>query len=152
MKKYQVATAFFWLALGLFMSFYSYRLGLGHVGAPGPGLFPFCLGVLFFLLALAVLANAIRERYTAGPEGPAGDFRKLSLVVAALLAYALLIESLGFQATTFLTLALLLRSAGYTKWRLILAYSLVIVVITYFLFTYLGVRFPPGVFRHLGLG
>jgi putative tricarboxylic transport membrane protein len=152
MKKYQVSTAFFWLALGLFMSFYSYRLGLGHVRAPGPGLFPFCLGVFFFLLALAVLVTAIRERNTAGPEGPAGDVRKLSLVIAALFAYALLIEFLGFQATTFLTLALLFRSAGYTKWRLILAYSLVIVVITYFLFTYLGVRFPPGVFRHLGLG
>ena len=69
----------------------------------------------------------------------------------ALFAYAILIEPLGFILTTFFTMTLLFRSAGFKRWSLAVAYSAGVVLITYFLFTYLGVRFPPGVLRALGL-
>ena len=155
MKKYQIWTAVFWAALGVFVSLLSYRLGLGKVRSPGSGLFPFCLGLLFFLLAMMVLIQAVRRppKEQEGPkeERPPANLRKLGLVTAALFAYALLVEWLGYQITTFLTLALLFWSAGYRKWVQALGYSFVVVIITYFLFTYLGVRFPPGIFRLLGL-
>ena len=78
-------------------------------------------------------------------------YKKVVLVVAALFAYAILIEPLGFLPTTFLTMTFLFRSAGFKRWSLAAAYSAGVVLITYFLFTYLGVRFPPGILRPLGL-
>jgi len=154
-KKYQIYAAVFWVVLGLFVSVYSYWLGLGKVRSPGPGLFPFCLGVLFLLLAVAILVKAIHQpaREQEGPkdEDTPVNLRKLGFVVTALFAYALFLEWWGYQLTTFLTLALLFWNAGYKRWIQVVGYSVAIVVITYFLFTYLGVRFPPGVFRLLGL-
>ena len=155
MKSYQICISVLCMAIGVFVSLYSYRLDLGKARNPGPGLFPFCLGLLFFLLALIALIQAFKgaPREPEGPkeERPPANLRKLGLITAALFAYALLIEWLGYQITTFLTLALLFWSAGYKRWVQVLGYSCVVVVITYFLFTYLGVRFPPGILRLLGL-
>jgi hypothetical protein len=47
-------------------------------------------------------------------------------------------------------MALLFWIGGYKKWVQTLGYSCVVVIITYFLFTYLGVRFPQGILKLLG--
>jgi len=150
----------FWVALGVFVSTFAYiKLGIGKLNAPGPGLMPFLLGLLFGFLALYKLVTRIlrhgeseekpKEEEEAGLHGIV--YKKVILVVVALFAYAILIEPLGFILTTFLTMTLLFRSAGFKRWSLAVAYSAGVVLITYFLFTYLGVRFPPGVLRALGL-
>ncbi len=155
MKRYQTCAAVFWVVLGIFVSVYSYRLGLGSVSSPGPGFFPFCLGLIFFLLAVVVLIRALleSEQYAAWTEGGTPvRVSNVGMVAAILLAYSLLLEGLGFHVTTFLVLAGLFRLGGYKRWAQVLGYSAIIVVITYLLFTFLGVRFPPGIFRLLGLG
>jgi putative tricarboxylic transport membrane protein len=154
-KKYQICTAFFWVALGLFVSLYSYRLGLGGVGNPGPGFFPFCLGLIFFLLAVVILINTLlqAEQSAARMEGrSSASVSRVGAVAATLFAYSLLLEVMGFQVTTFIALAVLFRLGGYKRLIQVLGYSGAVVAITYFLFTYLGVQFPPGVFRLVGLG
>ena len=150
----------FWIALGAFVSAFAYiKLGIGKLNAPGSGLMPFLLGLLFGLLALYKLVTRILQ-HGEGEEKPKEEeeaeqhgvvYKKVILVVVALFAYAILIEPLGFILTTFLTMTLLFRSAGFKQWGLALAYSAGVVLITYFLFTYLGVRFPPGILRPLGL-
>jgi len=152
---------FFWVALGVFVSVYAYaKLGIGKFNAPGPGLMPFLLGILFGLLALckliaALLGHGESEEPPKTEEGEADQsptlYKKLALVVVALLAYAILLEPLGFLPTTFLTMFFLFRSAGFKRWSVAAASSAGVVLITYFLFTYLGVRFPPGILRALGL-
>jgi putative tricarboxylic transport membrane protein len=154
MKKYQLCAAVFWVALGLFVSFYSYRLGLGSITNPGPGLYPFCLGIVFLAIALIVLTQIVikaGEHETEKEKQPA-NLSKVIAVLVVLFAYALLLEVLGYQLTTFAALAVLFRIGGLKKVIQILGYSAAIVIITYLLFTYLGVQFPPGVFRLLGLG
>ena len=154
LKKYQICAAVFWVALGVFVCFYSYRLGLGRVRNPGPGLFPFFLGLIFLLLAVIILIKALLEaeqnRVRVEGENPV-NVLKVGMVAAILLAYAVLLGALGFVVTTFLSLTLLFRLGGYTRWVQVLGYAAAVVVITYFLFTYLGVQFPPGVLRLLGL-
>ena len=50
----------FWVALGIFVSTYAYiKLGIGKFNAPGSGLMPFLLGILFGLLALYKLVISI---------------------------------------------------------------------------------------------
>jgi putative tricarboxylic transport membrane protein len=160
MKRNSLYTMIFWVALGVFVSVWSYvKLGIGKFNTPGSGLMPFLLGILFSLLALYKLIMALLKRGES-EELPREEeeaeqspklYRKLALVVLGLFAYAILIEPLGFLPTTFLTMTLLFKSSGFKRWSLAATYSAGVVLITYFLFTYLGVRFPPGILRALGL-
>ncbi|MBN2059205.1 MAG: tripartite tricarboxylate transporter TctB family protein [Deltaproteobacteria bacterium] len=158
MKKPDLYTAIFWIVLGMFLSVYAYtKLGIGKLHEPGPGLMPFILGLLFSLLALFAMAGILRgkeqqnisKKEESNQEG--AIYKRVILVVVAMFVYALLLEPLGFILTTLLTMTLLFRSAGFGRWIVAATYSGVVVLVTYFLFTFLGVRFPPGVFRALGL-
>ncbi|MEO0277981.1 MAG: hypothetical protein ABIM21_01670, partial [candidate division WOR-3 bacterium] len=58
----------FWL--GIFVASYSYKIGLGKFSSPGPGLFPFLLGCILFVLSLyrgiKVLKRAPKEEGRVG--------------------------------------------------------------------------------------
>ena len=158
MRKRDLYVVIFWIALGMFISVWAYvKLGIGKLNTPGPGLMPFLLGLLFILLALFAMIRVLRgaEQQNTSKEEKSDQhetvYKKVILVVVALFAYAILLEPLGFILTTFLTMTLLFRSAGFERWIIAATYSGVVVLITYFLFTYLGVRFPPGILRTLGL-
>jgi hypothetical protein len=161
MKKYQLFVTIFWIALGLFISVYSYtKLNIGKLDSPGAGMMPFLLGIIFSGLAIyKLIASSMRndvseELPKETDKKPAEEskihFNKPVLIVAALFAYALLLEPLGFIPTTFLTMTILFRSAGFKKWHIAAICSGIVVIITYFLFTYLGVRFPAGILSSIG--
>jgi hypothetical protein len=174
-KRSQLYITLFWILLGIFVSAYSFRLGLGRLLSPGPGLMPFGLGATILVLALYKLVAEFLQtgkekgkavdglqRAEASFQGEAPAVKgkewlpakagKLVLLTAILLAYALFFETLGYLITTFVAMALLLRTTGYRKWTLIIIYSVLIVGATYSLFTYLGVRFPSGILGSIGLG
>lgn len=153
MERHDRYFTFFWIILGLFVFIYSYRLGIGRVGSPGPGLFPFCLGVIFFLLSfihfLGKFFQRKKEEMMKNEGETPTDVMKLILLVSSLLVYALFLESLGYQITTFLVLVLLFKIAGNKSWIRVAVYSLFTLIITYLFFTYLGVRFPMGIMRSI---
>jgi putative tricarboxylic transport membrane protein len=148
-----------WIGLGVFVTLYSYHIGLGRFLEPGPGLMPFVLGVVMLLLSLFKLAidvrsQVIEERKRTGTEnGGSGRvfLGKIAAVAAGLLAFALLLEPLGYLLTTFLVLSFLLKVAGYERWLRVLPYSAIITLVTYFGFTYLGTRFPQGILSFPGM-
>jgi hypothetical protein len=149
-----------WIALGVFVAAYSFKLGVGNLRSPGPGFFPCLLGVIICCLALYKLiteclvhAKATGTGKETVPTGAGTPSRvsKLVFIALTLLAYALMLEWLGYIIITFLAMILLLRFSGYTSWTRIIAYSVIIAGISYFIFHYLGVMFPPGVLSHLGL-
>ena len=153
MRTYHICAAGFWVALGVFVSIYSCRLGLGNVINPGPGLFPFCLGVILFIIATIVLTQFLiknEAHETEGDKQPANPLKPIA-ALAVLFTSALLLEVLGYLMVIFAALAILFRIAGYKRIIQIVGYSFAIVVITYLLFTYLGVHFPPGILRFLGI-
>jgi putative tricarboxylic transport membrane protein len=153
-KKYDLTIRFFWLALGLFVVTYSYTLGLGKLIDPGPGLLPFLLGLIFLILSSVRLVTVIRMR--EGDERGEGEkkieYWRIVLVVVALLIWAFVLEDLGFLIATFILMTLLYRAAGFSKWYTSLFWGLITVFVTYFVFSYLGVRFPPGILRTFGIG
>lgn len=159
MRKRDIVVVVFWVVLGLFVTIWSYtKLGVGTFNAPGSGLMPFLLGILFTVLALYRLLRralpASEETDVSSQDETGGqgvDYKKLIFVMVAMFAYALLLEPLGFILTTFLTMVVLFRSSGFNRLSIAALYAAIVVLITYFLFTYLGVRFPPGIFRALGL-
>jgi putative tricarboxylic transport membrane protein len=156
-RKYDISIRFFWIALGGFVVIYSYTLGLGKFVNPGPGMLPFLLGCIFLILSSIRLVTVIRSVEPAEEEHEEEgqkktEYWRLAMIVASLLIWAVVIESLGFLVATFILMTLLYRAAGYAKWYAAILWGLVTVLATYFVFTYLGVRFPPGILRTLGLG
>ncbi|MEW6668761.1 MAG: tripartite tricarboxylate transporter TctB family protein [Thermodesulfobacteriota bacterium] len=151
MKKYHLIVVAFWIGLSLFVTVLSYRLGLGRFQSPGPGLMPFILGILLLIVSLYLLAVSV-PRTTAKQETSRGepgqtDFVKLGFVVLSLLIYTLLIETLGYLISTFLLLIVLFRSAGSSQWRSVIIASTLTVLLTYFVFSSFGLRFPPGILQ-----
>jgi putative tricarboxylic transport membrane protein len=117
MKKCQLCGAVFWVLLSVFVLLYAYRLGIGSFTNPGPGLFPFCLGLIMFIIAGILLTQILIKtgvHKTEKDEQPA-NFLKVIVVLAVLFAYAFLLENLGFLLTTFAVLAVLFRIGAYNN-------------------------------------
>ncbi len=70
---------------------------------------------------------------------------KLVAMLIILMAYALLLESLGFIAITFIALICLLKSVESTKWRIALVEASLATFVSYTLFgLWLKVPLPKG--------
>ena len=155
MRRLDIYFTFFWIILGLFVFIYSYRLGVGRIGSPGPGLFPFCLGVIFLLLSFIHLVGELfhrkKEVIMKPDEETSEGVMRLILLVSSLFVYALFLEGLGYLITTFVVLIMLFKIAGNKSWIRVTIYSLSTLIITYLFFTYLGVRFPGGILRSIKL-
>lgn len=84
-----LATGYVWLSAGYTTSF----------GDPlGPAIFPRIIGFPAILLSLSLV---IWPRHNATWAGPAGLLRQ-AIAIAILLAYALLLEPVGFVPMTFI--------------------------------------------------
>jgi putative tricarboxylic transport membrane protein len=137
--------ALFWLAIAIFFSIEAFtHLKLGTLHQPGPGFFPFWAGVILGLLALISLFNSLKKSDTLSLSGIKSS--KLLLVTGALLAYLLLLETLGFLTVTFLFLFLLFR-IEYRGWTFSAVLALVGAGSSYALFQlWLKTQLPSGPF------
>ena len=155
MKRHDDIFLIFWIGLGLFVMYFSNKYGLGHLHNPGPGLMPFLLGFIFFIISFYLLIVSLFKRSNGDgimkPEMDRINFGKMIFVSASLFFYGLFLEKLGYLIVTLITMALLYLGMGLKGWRPVLIASVLTVAVTYFLFTYLGVRFPAGILRVVGL-
>jgi putative tricarboxylic transport membrane protein len=150
MHQSHILVNLFWIGLGIFVMIFSYRLGLGRFNNPDSGLMSFLLGLLLVLLSLYGLITSLLKKGGDEKLPTEGQrqtsYGKIVLVLMALLIYSFILEKLGFVITTWIFLFLLFRSMG-NRWITTLIASALTVLATYFVFTYFGVRFPPGIFR-----
>src|SRR5258705_10669512 len=102
-----LVSGLFWLAVAIFAAVQGISLELGSLSRPGPGFFPFWGGVVLGLLSVVLIVGSLRREAPRSRIRP--DSSKPLVVVAALLGYLLLLESIGFVAVTFLFLLLLFR-------------------------------------------
>jgi putative tricarboxylic transport membrane protein len=141
------------VGFSIFVMVLSYKLGLETFRDPGPGLLPFVVALLLLLtclyLLLSVFLRKAKRHDNIAVEMQKPNLRRVALVSLSIFIYALLLEGLGFLISSSMLLMLLFMGVGY-KWRFALLTSFTIIVITYFFFTYLGVRFPAGIFKTLG--
>jgi putative tricarboxylic transport membrane protein len=137
--------------MGIFVIVYSYKLGLQTVNHPGPGLFPFLLGILLCLVALPALVRSIRD-FTKGNHANkahesefSSNLWKLGFAVACLLEFFFFLEILGFFIATFLFLFGLFLIGSPRRWLFCSLLSVVTVIFTYLVFnTLLQVALPWG--------
>lgn len=113
-----------WVAVGAAVALGSLRYGLGSPESPGTGFLPFLAGCAIALLALTGLAQSTLERRKGVGWTPilkGGIWKKPLLVLAALLAYALLLKPLGFMLCTVLFIGFLLRIVEPQRWPVVIA-------------------------------
>lgn len=132
------------LATAVFFVWQAAFLPFGSFGLPGPGFFPFALGVALGLLALAILVLSI--------QGEAGEtvylgHRDVLIVLAAMAGMAFAFE----RADAYLVLGsfmavILLLVARASPWKVLLAVVLGMIAVWAMFRLALGVRLPTGDF------
>ena len=161
----------FWIVCAVLICIGSYRLSLGSLSDPGPGMFPFLAGAA--LCALSVVewwntrrayrrdAHARAQTLGDGAEGlraastevvePLFANRlgalKAAAIIVALLTYALTMEHLGFILSTILFIAFLLWLVERQRWYVIVLGSVLSSLTTYLVFkVWLDTALPVGLF------
>jgi putative tricarboxylic transport membrane protein len=122
--------------LGTAIAFGGVKLGLGIVSSPGPGFFPLVAGLALTIFAAIVLWDTMRKRRKAEI---AADWRNIRwrhilFTFFSLLAYANLIEALGFIVSTILVLTALFRSYESEKWLFTILKSVLTSTVVYVFF------------------
>ena len=151
MKKFDAVFYLVWIGLSLFVMFFSYKLDIGALRHPGPGLLPFYVSALILIISLSLLLRYVLKKRdkdeTLKEDRGRIAFWKVAIVVISLIFYGLFLEKLGFLIATFVLVNILFKTAGMKKWSFTLMGSVLTVLATYFLFTYLGLNFPKGILR-----
>jgi len=145
MRIGEAATALALLASAVFFVWLASLLPFGDVGLPGPGFFPFALGIALGTLALAILLHTWRTVDVLGQVFL--GHRDVLVTIVGLICVALAFE----RADTYLILgtfiAAMLALVGRTRlWRAALGASLGMVAVWALFHRALGVRLPVGQF------
>ena len=106
------------LAICVLFAYESFQLSLSDALGPGPGFFPFWLGVLGAVLAVALLVQLHRGRVDLGVEAlefNRAGARSILLVLAGLAVAAALLDIAGFRLSMLLLIAYLLWILGVRR-------------------------------------
>jgi putative tricarboxylic transport membrane protein len=146
MERADVVGAAVWLAAGAFVVHAGRSLGLGTLRDPGPGFLLFWVGLCILALAAVVLVNAWRAPAAAGPGFRlGGGHARLLLVLGALVAYAWLLERLGFLLTTALVLVFLFKAVEPQRWWVAIVGGVLSTLVAWVVFRlWLGAQLPAG--------
>jgi len=153
MGKSDQISGSFWFLFSLFISYESYKLGLGSINQPGPGFLFFWTGIVVAILAFVVIVKALgkpaeREVPEQGLEKK--NITKVVLVLVSLFIYAVVMEKLGFFISTLLLFVFLLGFVEKKKWWVAILISFVVTFLSYLIFeTGLQSQLPKGILESL---
>ena len=119
MKRTLLYCNLFWLLFSITTCVEAYRLKLGTLQEPGPGFFPFGAGFIMLILSLAALLKSVARKQKVGETSRQETFRwwNIVIILAAITAYALSLEKIGFLINSFLFMCLLLKVVEPQTWK-----------------------------------
>ena len=144
-------SSLFWLTGGILICVASVRLSLGTLHNPGPGFLPFCTGAFLGILAFIL---HFQSRRTSPANGTVlwtdrSKAMKVFLTIFALLAFAVVMEYLGFLLSTILFLGFLLRMVAPQRWSIVIGASLLVSIFSYSIFElWLKADLPKGFLQY----
>jgi hypothetical protein len=135
------ASALVFLAFAIAIGSEAFRLGLGTLGNPGPGLTPFS-----YASVLGLLSMLLYVRSRAASKGSAITIRWRSVlpILTILLAYGLMIEWLGYLLCTFVAMVLLFRFGGVGWIKAVLLAAIATLLVHLVFVRWLVVPLPLG--------
>jgi len=143
MKVSDIGSSFVLIAFGGFMAWQSERLSVGAPRAPGPGFFPFCLGLLLIGMGIIILVQGMGEKPGVREAGLSKG--RVILAMAAIFTYSFVMESLGYLLSTFFLMFILLNMMVKKSWWFAPASACLISLVSYLLFkVWLKVLLPAG--------
>lgn len=153
MDKADRASGLFWLIFSVFISYQSYKLGLGILRQPGPGFLFFWTGIVVAILSLTVIVRSFRKRSPDKAKESVfarWNVTKIALVLLSLFLYAFLMERLGFLIVTLLLFLFLLGAIEKKRWSLVVSVSLIVTAASYLVFEIaLQSQLPKGLMEFL---
>ncbi len=138
-----IAAALVLFLTGLFFAWQALALDLGSIGLPGPGFFPFALGVLLMGFAATIAGGAVLHR-AAGETIELGH-RDVLIGLATLFGACVAFEPLGAYLTLGLFSAALLVLIGRVP-IVVAGLSAIagMIAVWYFFKVLLGLQLPDG--------
>jgi putative tricarboxylic transport membrane protein len=134
------------LCIGILILWQGKGLSFGSPHAPGAGFFPALIGVILIVLALVLIVRGDKGTEGGGRLSASSITRVLG-VFAALLAYFLLLEYLGFVVVSFLLMAFFFLWVARQRWYVALSSAVLCIGLAYVLFdVLLKSSLPKGVF------
>ena len=105
-----LVTGWVWLGIGLLFGAGALRYKLMHLGAYGPGFYPFITAGSLIVLSAVLILVSYRKRgeAVADATGQKG-IRKIVLALIGLFGFGVLLPYMGFILTTFILLLFLFR-------------------------------------------
>jgi putative tricarboxylic transport membrane protein len=148
-KRQDIIPISFGIALSILVMVLSYRLEIGGPRHPGPGFMPFYVSLLLLIVSVGHLIACVMAKAERGEIVQGGGAQialwKIPVVVISLTVYGLIMEDLGFLISTFILVLILFKTAGMRRWSFTLLSAILTVLITYVVFTGLGLNFPKGI-------
>jgi hypothetical protein len=136
-------------SVGVLIIIFSIPYEIGEIHAPSTGFLPFYTGGIICLLSILVfLGGSARRREGTKWENPFKKLRwdKPLVVTAGLMAFALILNHLGFILSSALLVGFLLRCIQPQKWSVVLAGAFFTSLVTYLVFQiWLGAQLPAGI-------
>jgi len=127
------------LFISVFVFAISLRLGIGALHDPGPGFILFWTSILLTICTCILFGIGLLKK--TGPvcrsnASNGADRRNTIIVIAALIAYCLVLPKLGYLISTFALMLVLFGLGRMKPWMIILG-SLITVLLSYYLFDHL---------------
>jgi hypothetical protein len=153
MRNTDQSSSLFWLVIGIGIALCSLKYGVGTFHEPGPGFITFFAGAILIILSFSLFLSSFRDQKTrtslqslwAGLE-----FGKVLYVILLLVAYTLMLKSIGFLISTFVLLFLLFRVKGSYRLRTILLMSFLVTTGSYLIFEiWLKAQLPKGILERI---
>lgn len=144
MKIADIGSSVFFMAFGIFVAWQSEKLSFGSFRAPGPGFFPYCLGLILLALSCVVAVQEIRKKGAGGHEAGLRKDRVI-IALAGIFAYAFIVDFLGYLVSSFILMFLLIKMMVKKSWWFAPVVACLISLASYILFNvWLKVSLPAG--------
>jgi len=116
------------LVVGAVFAWGALEYSFGKSAQPGPGYFPFGLGILLALLGAVVLFKALTLESEGGDPVGAIAWRPLIVIVLAIAVFGVALPRLGLAVTLPLIIMLSALAGDEFRWRDVLVSSIVLTV------------------------
>ncbi|MGE0225577.1 MAG: tripartite tricarboxylate transporter TctB family protein [Acetobacteraceae bacterium] len=141
-------TALLALALAAYLAYEAMDLGLGEPSDPGSGYIQFWTACIMGVLGLIQLVQSMLpggDKTSLGSVFAGLRWGKVLYVVGLLVAYAAVLQTLGFVLTTFILLLILFKTVEPQGWGVSLIGSAVTTLVAWAVFVaWLGTQMPSG--------
>jgi putative tricarboxylic transport membrane protein len=141
-RKPDYKSGIFFLLLGLWVCYFSWKIGLGSPAKPGPGFMPFLAGLLLAFLSFLLVIQVLFS-WTAPTWATRVQWKNTLLVLAAMVAYGFLLDKIGFVLVTLGFVILLMKVIEPQSWKRAVLGGMISSMASYLLFeTFLKSQLP----------